>query len=639
MPSCPSCAFDLPDGLQFCPRCGATIGDPLIGSVLGDRYRVVSRIGMGGMGAVYLAQHITLKRDLAVKVLLPEFGGKEEFVRRFEREAESASRLAHPHIIAVTDFGRTADGLLFLVMEYLDGRSLSSLIREGPLPVLRAVTIVRQMLAALNRAHAAGIVHRDLKPDNIMLIDREGQHDFVKILDFGIAKVTEPEPGREALTQAGVVFGTPEYLSPEQALGDKIDARADLYATGVILFEMLTGRRPFESEDKVRIISMHLSHPVPRLRAIRPEADIPAALEDVVMQSLEKERENRFASASAFLTALEEAERLTGEGRDLTPPPLRTPAPMPLSGFAPRPSTGERPALPPAGENTAPAAPRRRALVGAVGVAIALVLAALALPKALRTKTVAHGPVTKPAPASSELAARLRAVEGLLAEDEIVKARLSLEQLLSENPRNGRVRYLMGRVAFADDHHAEAIADYRQAIELDAGFRGDPVVLEHLGVALGESKVADTALDVAIEQVGRPAADLLVKVANGNGEVRRRERAARALDELGEGRRVDLVALHMAELKRAGTCEEKKPLVVALGKSDDLRALPALRAQRQRGGLDGLLGNDPPVGCMKTELADAITRLEAKLPADKRPAPPPPAGTHRSSARSFFRGR
>jgi len=359
----------------------------------------------------------------------------------------------------------------------------------------------------------------------------------------------------------------------------------------------------------------------------------------VVMQSLEKERENRFASASAFLTALEEAERLTGEGRDLTPPPLGTPAPMPLSGFAPRPSIGERPALPPAGENTAPAAPRRRALVGAVGVAIALVLAALALPKALRTKTVAHGPVTKPAPASSELAARLRAVEGLLAEDEIVKARLSLEQLLSENPRNGRVRYLMGRVAFADDHHAEAIADYRQAIELDAGFRGDPVVLEHLGVALGESKVADTALDVAIEQVGRPAADLLVKVANGNGEVRRRERAARALDELGEGRRVDLVALHMAELKRAGTCEEKKPLVVALGKSDDLRALPALRAQRQRGGLDGLLGNDPPVGCMKTELADAITRLEAKLPADKRPAPPPPAGTHRSSARSFFRGR
>ena len=639
MPSCLSCAFDLPDGLQFCPRCGATLGDPLIGSVLGDRYRVVSRIGMGGMGAVYLAQHITLKRDLAVKVLLPEFGGKEEFVRRFEREAESASRLAHPHIIAVTDFGRTTDGLLFLVMEYLDGRSLSSLIREGPLPVTRAVTIVRQMLAALNRAHAAGIVHRDLKPDNIMLIDREGQHDFVKILDFGIAKVTEPEPGREALTQAGVVFGTPEYLSPEQALGDKIDARADLYATGVILFEMLTGRRPFESEDKVRIISMHLSHPVPRLRAVRPGGDVPQALEDVVMQALEKERENRFASASAFLAALEEAERLTAEGRDLTPPPLGTPGPLPVAAFALRPTTGDRPALPAGLAAVAPPAPRRRTLIVAVAAALALVIGAVALPKALRSRTVAHGPVTRPAPAPSELAARIRGVEGLLAEGEIVKARLALEQLLSENPRNARVRYLMGRLAFADDHHAEALADYRQAIELDAGFRGDPVLLEHLGVALGESKLADAALDLAIEKVGQPAADLLVKVANGNGEPRRRERAAHALDELGESRRVDLVALHIAQLKRAGTCEEKKPLVVALGRSDDLRALPMLRAQRQRGGLDGLLGNDPPVACMKTELADAISRLEAKLPQDKRPAPAP-AGAHRSAARSsFFRGR
>ena len=621
--------------------------DPLLGSVLGDRYRVISRIGLGGMGAVYRAQHITLKRDLAVKVLLPEFGGKEEFVRRFEREAESASRLAHPHIIAVTDFGRTPEGLLFLVMEYLDGRSLSSLIREGPLPVSRAVTIVRQMLAALNRAHAAGIVHRDLKPDNIMLIDREGQHDFVKILDFGIAKVTEPEPGREALTQAGVVFGTPEYLSPEQALGDKIDARADLYATGVILFEMLTGRRPFESEDKMRIISMHLSHPVPRLRAVYPAIDVPPALEDVVRQALEKERENRFASASAFLTALEEAERLTGEGaaqagdgRDVTPPPFGTPGPSPFAALGARPTTGDRPvaALPTARTGT-----RRRTLAVGVVAAAALIAGAVLIPKALH-KGPPGGRATKPAAPAGELAARIRVVEGLLANGEIVKARLSLEQLLSENPRNGRVRYLLGRVAFADEHHAEAIADYRQAIELDGGFRGDPVLLEHLGVALGEARLADAALDLAVDQVGRPAAELLAKVANGNGDLRRRERAARALDDMGEGKRVDTVALRIAQLKRGGPCEDRKPLVVALGKSDDVRALPVLRAQRQRGGLDGLFGNEPPSGCMKTELADAISRLEEKLPADKRPAPAPPpaasAGSHKASARSsFFRGR
>jgi len=651
MPSCPTCALEVADGLQFCPRCGGAMVDPLLGSVLGDRYRVISRIGIGGMGVVYRAQHITLKRDLAVKVLLPEFGGKEEFVRRFEREAESASRLAHPHIIAVTDFGRTADGLLFLAMEYLDGRSLSSLIREGPLPVDRAVTIVRQMLAALNRAHAAGIVHRDLKPDNIMLIDREGHHDFVKILDFGIAKVTEPEPGREALTQAGVVFGTPEYLSPEQALGDKIDARADLYATGVILFEMLTGHRPFESDDKMRIISMHLSHPVPRMRSVYPAVDVPAALEDVVMQALEKERENRFASASAFLTALEEAERLVAEGGpgsapagDVTPPPLGAP---PLKGFG-RPTPGPSPGLPPGDRPTAPALPsspapasHRRTLVLGIVAAIAVVVGVVALPKRFH-RTVPGARITKPVPVGAELAARLHVVENLLSNGDIVKARLSLEQLLSENPRSGRVRYLMGRVAFADDRHAEALADYRQAIELEPGFRGDPVLVEHLGVALGEPKLVDAALDLAIDQVGKPAAEPLTKIANGNGELRRRERAARGLEEMAEGKRVDTVALRIAQLKRAGACEDKKPLVVALGKSDDLRALPVLRAQRQRGGLDGLLGNEPPIGCMKTELAEAITRLEDQLPADKRPAPPPqaPAGAHKTSARSsFFRGR
>ncbi|HEY8924643.1 MAG TPA: serine/threonine-protein kinase, partial [Polyangia bacterium] len=309
-PVCPSCGSEAPAETALCPRCGTAIRDPLIGAVLGDRYLIVSQIGVGGMGAVYRAEHTTLKRELAIKVLLPEFGGKDEFVRRFEREAESASRLSHPHIIAVTDFGRTPEGLLFLAMEYLDGRSLTSLIREGPLGVARALGIARQILAGLNRAHGAGVVHRDLKPDNIMLIDREGNRDFVKILDFGIAKVTDPAPGREALTQAGMVFGTPEYLSPEQALGDTIDARADLYALGVIMFEMLAGQRPFESEDKVRIISMHLSHVVPRLAAVNPAVEVPPAIEEVVAQALEKPRENRFASAAAMLVALDEAERL-----------------------------------------------------------------------------------------------------------------------------------------------------------------------------------------------------------------------------------------------------------------------------------------------------------------------------------------
>src|SRR5262249_54736511 len=174
---------------------------------------------------------------------------------RFEREAESASRLTHPNIISVTDFGRTAGGAPFLVMEFLAGESLSSVIAQGPLPKERALSIIRQILRGLDHAHAAGVVHRDLKPDNIMLVERDGQRDVVKILDFGIAKVTQPMSGGEALTQAGVIFGTPEYLSPEQALGEAVDARTDVYAAGINLDENLAGRAPVRDKGKGQILS------------------------------------------------------------------------------------------------------------------------------------------------------------------------------------------------------------------------------------------------------------------------------------------------------------------------------------------------------------------------------------------------
>ncbi len=620
MPICLACAFESAPELTFCPQCGASLHDPLIGALLDGRYRIDARIGVGGMGAVYRAFHTSLKREVAVKVLLPDFGGKDEFVRRFQREAESASRLAHPNIIAVTDFGRTPEALLFLVMEFLDGQSLTSLIRQGPIALPRALAIVRQILNALSHAHTAGIVHRDLKPDNIMLVQRDGRADVVKILDFGIAKITDAGSGREALTQAGMIFGTPEYLSPEQALGDTVDARADLYATGVILFEMLTARRPFESDDKVRIISMHLSHAVPRMSEVNSiaAAAVPMPVEDVVMQALEKERENRFASAAAFLAALEDAEALA------TFPPTAVGS----AGTAP-------------GSNRLSFAGRLgnhpRWVLGGVVLLASIGLGVALLPwGASRPKIVATAKVTRPVPPTAELGARIRVIEGLLGAGEIVRARVALDQVLAEHPSDARVRYLLGRLAFADDRHAEALGSYREAIALDAGFRGDPILIDHLGVAVGESKLADAALDLAIERVGRPAVDLLERVANGNGDLRRRQRAARALIELNEGRRVDQVALQIAELRKGGTCEERKPIVIALGKTEDLRALPALRAQRSRGGIDRLFAAEPNISCMKTELADAIAKLEAKLPAEKRPQARP---TTRQSTSRLFRGR
>jgi serine/threonine-protein kinase len=627
VPSCSSCAFDAATDEQQCPRCGSILRDPLVGTVLGDRYRILSRIGVGGMGAVYRAEHTMMKREVAVKVLLPEFGGRDEFARRFEREAQSASRLAHPNIITVTDFGRTADGSLFLAMELLAGHSLTSVIKAGPLPRDRALAIARQMLDALEHAHGAGVVHRDLKPDNIMLLERSARADIVKILDFGIAKVSEPASGREALTQAGVIFGTPDYLSPEQALGEPVDARADIYAAGVILFEMLTGRRPYESEDKVRIISMHLSHPLPRMRDVSPAVDVPLPIEQAVLQALEKQREHRFASAAAFQAALEDAEAVVAA----------SPA---MAGGAGSDEGGAGAvfrAASAAGPWLRQGLTRHRRAVAAAVAGVVLIAAGITL--GVRkgafpggSGALSGGRAPRPAPLPPALVGEIRRAEGLLAAGELLKARLALEQLLSEHPQSARVRYLLGRLAFADDRHGEALDAYREAIALDAGFRGDPVLIEHLGVALGEPRIADEALDLAVDRVGRPAVALLERVANEGNDVDRRRRAAEALDDLGEGKRVDRVELRIAELRKAELCEEKKPLVIALGDSGDLRALPALRAQRPRGGLSRLLGADSDVSCMKDELAAAITKLEAKLPPEQR-------SNQRATARRFPFGR
>jgi tetratricopeptide (TPR) repeat protein len=595
MAGCTACAGEVQLEDTFCARCGAPVVDPFIGTVVGERYRIVNRIGIGGMGAVYRAEHTMMRRDLAIKVLLPELSGKEEFARRFEREAESASRLDHPNIITVTDFGRTAEGSLFLAMEFLAGTSLAAAIAAGPMPVPRALAIMRQILRALDHAHAAGVVHRDLKPENIMLVERDGNREAVKILDFGIAKVTEPQsaPGREALTQAGVIFGTPEYLSPEQALGEGVDARADIYAAGVILFEMLAGRRPFESEDKVKIISMHLSHAPPRIREVNPAVEVPIPLEQAVLQALEKSRENRFATAAAFLQALEDAE-------------------VPLE---PELEAGATVAALEVGRRSG----RRPALGLAAAALVAVVGGAILKHRAARHPATLIATPTRPAPPAPDLAAQLKKVEAWLEDGDTVAARRALESALSERPKDARVRYMLGRVAYAEDRYAEALDDYREAIALDPGFRGDPVLLGHVEAMLSEPKDADAALDLVIQQIGAPAADLLAKVANEGSDLPRRRRAASALGDIDQEKRVDRVSLDMLELRKAASCEEKKDWVEKLGQLGDPKALPALRGLRgRRMGPFNMGGTN--VACMKKELPEAIAALDKKAGATEKKA-------------------
>ncbi|MBI5534927.1 MAG: protein kinase [Deltaproteobacteria bacterium] len=292
---------------------GRDAPDPLVGTTISGRYKIESSLGEGGMGVVYLAEHTLMHKRLAVKVLHPEMMRLPEVVARFEREAMAAAHIEHPNVAAATDFGKLEDGSFFLVLEYVQGRSLRDMVADGPIAPERAVHIATQIASALARAHGLGIVHRDMKPENVMLVARDGDPDFVKVLDFGIAKVPVAEiikdasaKSKKALTQLGMVYGTPEYMAPEQALGQDVDARADIYALGVILYEMITGLRPFEADSPVTLLGMQVTHAPPSFADRSPLVTVPAPLEELVMKMLEKEASKRPSDAREVVDSLDQ---------------------------------------------------------------------------------------------------------------------------------------------------------------------------------------------------------------------------------------------------------------------------------------------------------------------------------------------
>jgi serine/threonine protein kinase len=287
--------------------------DRLIGETLDGRYYVQRKIGEGGMGVVFAVKHTVIERPLAIKVLKKEVMRDEATLRRFVQEAKAASRIGHPNIVDVTDFGKTPEGMTYSVMEYVDGTTLSKAIKHGaPFPADRAVHIAMQIARALGAAHDKGIVHRDLKPENVFLTDREGRPDFVKIVDFGIAKVQPVDGGPQQgprLTRVGSVFGTPEYMAPEQAAGrSDTDRRVDIYALGTILYEMLVGKVPHKGDSMIRTIAMQMLDPVVPPRQVNPDLPITPGLEAVVMKALAKNRDERYATMAELAAALDGLE-------------------------------------------------------------------------------------------------------------------------------------------------------------------------------------------------------------------------------------------------------------------------------------------------------------------------------------------
>lgn len=307
MKSCPKCGAEYPDTTTLCPSDGIALEkttDSLLGQTLAGKYRIDERLSEGGMGTVYKGTHVLMDKTVAVKVLRPSLAADEKIVARFSREARAASKISHPHALSVTDFGEDQNGTVFLVMEYLDGRTLKDIIRsEGPMPLDRVVEIVKQVGGALDAAHAQGVVHRDLKSDNIMLLSTMNA-DYAQVLDFGIAKIKEREgeynPG---LTAPDLVIGTPQYMSPEQcSQAPDIDAHSDIYSLGIIIYEMLVGHVPFTGESPTAIMLKHLQQPAPSVLTER--SDLPPAVGKVVARALEKLPQDRYASASELVDDL-----------------------------------------------------------------------------------------------------------------------------------------------------------------------------------------------------------------------------------------------------------------------------------------------------------------------------------------------
>jgi serine/threonine protein kinase len=367
MKSCPICQASYPTHFAVCPQDGTPLveaGTWTEGTVIRGKYRILNKIGQGGMGSVYKALHVTFDELRAIKVISPELIHDELFLKRFQHEAVITRRLQHPNAVRVDDIDQAEDGRPFIVMEYIEGKSLRSLIEDaGAMPAPRVCSIIKQVSSALDAAHRLGMIHRDIKPDNIVLIDTPGGEE-AKVLDFGIAKIKEGRRGATGgmtLTGTGVVIGTPQYMSPEQAMGkrgDELDGRSDLYSLGIVMYQMLTGDLPFRAETTMEMLLAHLQKSPMDIHAVRPELQIPDPVAKIVMRLLEKKPEQRPADARTLIAEIERAEAAGATSTAVPPAAKETFIPASRSSYSPHAAEALRSALqspPPARRGAAPA--------------------------------------------------------------------------------------------------------------------------------------------------------------------------------------------------------------------------------------------------------------------------------------------
>lgn len=520
--------------------------DPRIGTLVQGRYRILERMGAGGMGVVYRGERTELGRAVAVKFLHGWVAEDPNTQKRFRIEAQAMSQLSHPCCVSIIDFG-VEGGAPFMVMDFVTGRTLRSRVHEGgALPVKQALSILRQVLAGLAHAHERGIVHRDIKPDNIILTEAVGLGEQVRILDFGLARLRDTAPG---LTQ-GMPVGTPNYMAPEQIRGEEVDARTDLYSAGVMLFELLTGQKPFNSERSAAVMLMHQESPPPSLSSVRPGAAFSPEMERLVSRALAKKPEDRFQSAADFASALE-----------ALPEVAATPASSPvLARHTPAPQRAAAAATPPAAGVGARARPSRGALIGAGAGLLLLGAAAVLLwprasdePSAVSAPpTVAKSPepvVAKPPdtqpeqeatpelpPVPPEALPGIEQIERWVKEGRRDQALSALAKLRKQHPTSAYAPYLEGQVNFDNLRWVDGLASYGAAIRNNPAYRSDPTLIRDLIRCLVSDRFHSKCGDFLVQQVGPPAATYLEEASRADAYANVRTRAARLLPKVGAGR-------------------------------------------------------------------------------------------------------
>jgi len=513
MASCLHCGHADPGGFVFCPRCGtkavegAGPADPLLGRVLNGKYRVEAEIGQGAMGRVYLGEHIGLRKKIALKVLHADLRVSDDSLQRFQREGMAAGKFNHPHAIQIFDFDKGEGGVFYLAMEFVEGVTLTLFLRQrGRLPVEMAVRLARQMVSCLAEAHRHGIVHRDLKPDNVMVSEGSRGELRVKVLDFGLSKLVDRRMDSSLVTQPGRLLGTPLYMAPEQVAGDEADAKSDVYAAGLILYEMLAGERPFGEVDTTQLFLSRPTAEAPSLRANHPHLEVPDELEDLLLRTLARQRALR-PSAEEMANALYEIP-LDGRATSQATAPRRARGPaVPAAPARPGAPSMDGPAAAPAPEGRG----KRPLLVAGLAV-----LVAAGAWGAYRGLSGAGGrpPRVRDVPAAERTAqderylgllddARLR-----LHSNDVQGALTAVNQASLLDCRDAEVFLVRGEIYRARGDLDSAVADFETAAAADPGFPEPWLQLGWIRLERGELDDARESFEAAAE-VAPDAAEVL----------------------------------------------------------------------------------------------------------------------------------